>query len=77
MGGDTPNSDFHDVAITPDGTEAVIVGMASVQVISLASKSIAATYPASGGTSVAISPDGATAFVTDTAHGWVRLIPLP
>jgi DNA-binding beta-propeller fold protein YncE len=73
---DTPNTDFHNVAISPDGSKAVVVGFASVQVISLASKSILASFPASG-TSVAISPDGTTAFVSDTTNGWVRVIALP
>jgi DNA-binding beta-propeller fold protein YncE len=77
LNNDTPNLDFHDVAITPDGTEAVVVGGVSVQVISLASNTVVASYPADSGTSVAISPDGLTAFVTDMADGWVRVLQLP
>ncbi len=77
MDNDTPNLDFHDVAITADGTEAVVVGVGSVQVISLTSNTVVASYPAGGGTSVAISPDGTTAFVTDMADGWVRVLQMP
>jgi DNA-binding beta-propeller fold protein YncE len=75
--GDAPNSDFHDVAITPDGTKAVIVATASIQTVSLDSNAVVAVYPATGGTSIAISPDGSTAFVTDRGDGWVRVVPLP
>jgi DNA-binding beta-propeller fold protein YncE len=76
---DTPGSDFHNVAITPDGSEAVVVGSSSVQVISLTSQSVLSSYPdpAGGETSVALSPDGTTAFVTDEANGWVRVLQIP
>jgi DNA-binding beta-propeller fold protein YncE len=73
---DTPNTDFHNVAISATRSEAVVVGFHSVQVISLASKSVIASFPASG-TSVAVSPDGATAFVSDMTNGLVLVIPLP
>jgi DNA-binding beta-propeller fold protein YncE len=77
LASDAPNGDFHNVALTPDGTRAVVVGSSTVQVLSLATATVVASYPASGGTSVAVSPSGTTAFVTDRADGWVRVILLP
>jgi DNA-binding beta-propeller fold protein YncE len=74
---DTPGGDFHNVAITPDGTKAVVVGSSTVQVISLTDNTIAASYPASTGNSIALSKDGLTAFVTDGGNGWVRVIQIP
>lgn len=74
---DTPGGDFHNVAITPDGTKAVVVGGATVQVISLSDNTIAASYPASTGNSIALSRDGLVAFVTDGGNGWVRVIQIP
>jgi DNA-binding beta-propeller fold protein YncE len=75
---DVPGSDFHNVAITPDGTEAVIAGAASIQVVSLSSSAVVSSYPAgSGATSVAVSTDGKTAFVTDQGNGWVRVLQIP
>ena len=74
---DTPNSDFHNVAITPDGAKAVVVGGSTIDILSLATKTVLTTYPASGGTSVAISTDGLLAFVTDVGNGWVRVIKMP
>jgi DNA-binding beta-propeller fold protein YncE len=74
---DSPGGDFHNVAITPDGTEAVVVGSASIQVISLANNTVLSSYPATGGTSVAISVDGKTAFVSDMGDGWVRVLQIP
>jgi DNA-binding beta-propeller fold protein YncE len=77
MTGDSPNGDFHNLALTPDGARAVVVGAQTVQVLSLASATVLASYPAVGGTNVAVSPDGTTAFVSDRADGWVRVILLP
>jgi DNA-binding beta-propeller fold protein YncE len=77
MTDDAPNGDFHNLALTPDGARAVVVGSASIQVVSLASAAVLASYPAVGGTNVAVSPDGTTAFVSDRADGWVRVILLP
>jgi DNA-binding beta-propeller fold protein YncE len=74
---DTPGGDFHNVAITPDGQVVVVVGTASVQFVSLTDDRVLNTYPASNGTSVAISPDGSFAYVTDRADGWVRVLPIP
>jgi len=74
---DFPGGDFHDVAITPDGAEAVVVGGASIQVISLTDNTVIANYPANGGTNVAVSADGFTAFVSDRGNGWVRVVELP
>lgn len=77
LSGDTAGGDFHNVAITPDGKVAVVAGTASVQFVSLADASILAAYPASTGTSVAVSPDGSFAYVTDNGNGWVRVLPIP
>ncbi len=74
---DSPGGDFHNVAITPDGAHAVVVGAATIQVVALASETIAGSYPATGGTNVAIAPDGNTAFVTDRLNGWVRVLQIP
>jgi DNA-binding beta-propeller fold protein YncE len=77
LDGDAPNGDFHNVAITSDGSMAVVVGGASVQVISLTSNTVLSHYPAQNGTSVAVSPDGTTAFVSDSGDGWVRVVQIP
>ncbi len=74
---DSPGSDFHNVAITADGSKAVVVGGSTIQVLSLASRSVVSSYPATTGTSVALSPDGTTAFVTDQGNGWVRVLQIP
>jgi len=76
-GSDTPGGDFHNVGITPDGQVAVVVGGASIQFVSLLDNTVLADYPASGGTSVAVSPDGSLAYVTDKGNGWVRVLPIP
>jgi hypothetical protein len=74
---DSPGGDFHNVAITPDGTRAVVVGGGTIQFLSLATNTIVASFPASTGTSVAVAPDSATAFVTDRGNGWVRVVEIP
>ena len=74
---DSPGSDFHNVAVTADGSKAVVVGGTTIQVVSLASRSVISSYPATTGTSVALSPDGTTAFVTDQGNGWVRVLQIP
>lgn len=76
-GADTPGGDFHNVAITPDGEVAVVVGEASIQFVSLLDHTVLAAYPANTGTSVAVSPDGWFAYVTDKGNGWVRVLPIP
>jgi len=66
------------VAITPDGTKAVVVGLFDTAIISLADNSILAKYPTGGGTAnVAISPDGTTAFVVDSYNGRLCVIRIP
>ncbi len=60
------NQSFHNVAITPDGTKAVVVGFFDTAIISLADNTILATYPIGGG-NVAITTDSKTALVT---HGF-------
>jgi DNA-binding beta-propeller fold protein YncE len=77
LSNDTPGTDFHNVAITPDGEVAVVVGTASVQFVSLLDNSLLADYPVGNGTSVALSPDGSFAYVTDQTDGWVRVVPIP
>jgi len=77
LSNDSPGGDFHNVAITSDGARAVVVGSATIQFLSLASNTVVASYPATTGTSVAIAPDGFTAFVTDRGNGWVRVVEIP
>jgi DNA-binding beta-propeller fold protein YncE len=38
---------------------------------------VLAAYPANVGASVAVSPDGSFAYVTDQVNGWVRVLPIP
>lgn len=77
LSGDAPGGDFHNVAITPDGAVAVVVGTASIQFVSLLDGTVLAAYPANVGASVAVSPDGSFAYVTDQVNGWVRVLPIP
>ncbi len=77
LNGDSPGGDFHNVAVTPDGTRAVVVGLSAIQIVALASQSVVASYPATGGTNLAISPDGNTAFISDRGDGWVRVLQIP
>jgi len=74
---DTPGADFHNVAITPDDQVAAVVGTASIQFLSLPDGKVLAAYPIGAGNSIAISPDGNTAFVSDRANGYVRVVPVP
>ena len=74
---DTPGTDLHNVAITPDGQVAAVVGTSTIQFVSLPDGTILAAYPASNGSSVAITPDGAYAYVSDHVDGWVRVVPIP
>ena len=48
-----------------------------LQVLSLATRAVLSSYPATTGTSLALSPDGTTAFVTDQGNGWVRVLQIP
>ena len=60
------------IAITPDGSFALVVGNAGVTPIDLATRVPRPMIPISGGTpqSIAITPDGTTAYVvTDTRRG--------
>lgn len=75
------NQYWHSVALTPDGTKAVVVGDFSTAVISLATNSILATIP-NGGSGVAVTPDGKHALVTalgsgSSASGILRVIRIP
>ena len=74
---DSPGGDFHNLAVTPDGAHAVVVGASTIQIVALASDTVVGSYPATGGTNLAISPDGHTAFVTDRINGWVRVLQIP
>jgi hypothetical protein len=74
---DTPGSDFHNVAITPDDEVAGVVGTTSIQFLSMADGKVLAAYPIGGGNSIAISADGSYAFVSDRANGYVRVVPIP
>lgn len=70
------NQDTHNVAITPDGSKAVVVGFFDVAIISLTTNAVLATYP-NGGGSVAITPDGTTALITDSFNGALKIVRIP
>jgi len=74
---DSPGTDIHNVAITPDGKVAAVVGTASIQFVSLVDGTVLAAYPAANASSVAIDPDGAYAYVSDRTDGWVSVVPIP
>jgi DNA-binding beta-propeller fold protein YncE len=57
------NQDPHNLAITPDGSLAVAVGSFDVGVLALATGTVAKRF-SGGGRSVAITPDGKRALVT-------------
>ena len=62
------NSDFHNVAITPDDKYAFVVGNFDVAVVSLDGDSVVQTFSGTG-QNVAISSDGMKAYVTDSYNG--------
>mgnify|MGYP001555835914 CR=1 FL=1 len=70
------NTDTHNIAVTPDGTRAVVVGSLEVGLLSLAGAgSVVRRWSLGGGASVAITPDGTRALVT---HGdKLRVFTLP
>ena len=71
------NQYWRNIAITPDGTKAVVVADFTSAVISLTSNAIVATFP-NGGRAVAITPDGKTGLITDGAgSGVLRVIRIP
>lgn len=72
------NQSFHNVAITPDGNYAVVVGDFSTGLLSLKTDSIVVQYP-DGGSNVAISPDGTRAYISayDGSNTVLRVIALP
>lgn len=71
------NQDAHNVAITPDGTIAVVVGDFDIGILSLVTNTLITTYPG-GGNSVAITPDGETALITSSSGGGtVKAIEIP
>lgn len=70
------NQYWRNVAITPDGTKAVVVGDFTSAVITLATNSVV-TFP-NGGSAVAITPDGKHALITSGAStGLLRVIRIP
>ncbi len=74
---DVPGTDFHNVAITPDGEVAGVVGIGSIQFVSLLTGQVLAAYPATDAGNIALSPDGALAYVSDPVGGLVRVLPVP
>lgn len=58
------NQDSHNVAITPDGSHAVVVGSFNVGLLSLAGAGSVVCKWSGGGRSVAITPNPARALVT-------------
>lgn len=74
---DTPGTDIHNVAITPDDEVVGVVGTTSIQFVSVADGKVLASYPISGGNSIALSIDGSYAFVSDRTNGYVRIVPIP
>jgi len=77
MSQDRPNTDFHNIALSPDDYVAGVVGNSSIQFVSTIDGTILGAYPVSAGNSIAISADGSYAFVSDRANGYVRVVPLP
>jgi streptogramin lyase len=75
------NTNPHNVALTPDGTKAVVVGDFTTAVISLSTNAILATFP-NGGSSVAVTPDGKYGLVTSltsgsASSGVIRVLRIP
>ena len=71
------NQYWRNIAITPDGTRAVVVADFTSAVISLTANSILATFP-NGGRAVAITPDGKLGLITDGgSSGVLRVIRIP
>ena len=69
------NAGFHTIAITPDGSRAVVAGgSVGAYVVSLANNTVLQTYSGVGGGQVAISPDGQTAYFPNSFDGTVRAI---
>lgn len=62
------NQFWRNLALTPDGTKAVVVGDFSSAVISLATNAILATFP-NGGSGVAVTTDGRHALITSLSSG--------
>ena len=62
------NQDYHNVAITPDGSQAVVVGDFNTALISLTTDTVVTLYP-DGGSNVAISPDGKSAYISAYVSG--------
>ena len=75
------NQFWHNIALTPDGTKAVVVGDFTSAVIQLSTNAILATYP-NGGSGVAVTPDGKLALITalssgSNTSGVLRVIRIP
>jgi YVTN family beta-propeller protein len=68
------NPQFHNIAITPDGIRAVVVGDFEVGILSLIDNTVLARYPVTG-INVAVTPDSSTALVTSTLGLKVVRIP--
>ena len=62
------NSEVCNVAITPNGRLAVVVGSFNIGVLRLADNAVAATYSGAG-RCVAITPDGTRALITGAGSG--------
>ena len=67
------NSATHNVAITPDGYQAIAVGDFDTALIDIATDTVVASYP-NGGNSVAISPDGKSAYISVYTSGNVVVL---
>jgi YVTN family beta-propeller protein len=68
------NQQFHNIAISPDGIRAVVVGDFEVGILSLIDNTVLATYPVTG-INVAITPDSNTVLITSTSGLKVVRIP--
>jgi DNA-binding beta-propeller fold protein YncE len=62
------NQNYHSVAITPDGSQAVVVGDFATALISLTNDTVVTQYPVGGG-NVVISPDGKFAYISAADDG--------
>jgi DNA-binding beta-propeller fold protein YncE len=69
------NTSYHNVAVTPDGTRAVVTGYSYLWALDLTANTLLAEI-AGGGNNVDITPDGRKALITQPAGSRVRVMRL-